>query len=907
MTDDIVHPDALNGHPESECLGATFSSTTDESASGSRQTHELRVDSRPLLPGPLSGLRVIEYADEMAEHCGLLLMGLGAEVIKVEPPAGSATRHIGPFVKDRRDLESSLYFWQYNRNKRSVVLDPSLSRDRDQFSQLIASADILLQSVSDTNPDPFPEQPTDICTRLPHLILARMTHFGDGGPWATYKATDLVHQALGGVTMNCGYDPQPPGEYDTPPIAPQMWHAYHVASEQLAIGILGALVYRLHSGRGQYLSLSVHEAVSKSTELDLMNWIFLRAPLFRQTCRHATLQPNYLRTICDTKDGRFVMTFPPASAENTLRFVQSYGLDPAPYESPVSDFPSTDGETATAGRRAIPGTGPTAVRAHDFAQRLVRAFRYDSVPWEEAQRAGLMWAPLRQPHENLFDPHWRERRTYQQVLHDSEGIACTYPVSKWLSDKTQWITGRAAPHLGEHTTALLSDLPREPAIPSAGLPQTRTNTLSAIGKPFALDEVRILDFGWFLASAGGTRFLNALGAQSIKVEWSGHPDTRSGANAPQGGRVAREGATAPLTPVDDPDMGGQFNNKNPGKLGIALNAAHPTGLAILKELVKVCDIVADGFAPGVMERWGLGYETLCDLNPKIIYCQQSGMGSHGRYHHIRTFGPLAASLSGLSEMSGFPSPNPPAGWGYSYLDWIGAYTFAQAMLAALYFRDLTGQGQYIDGAQVESGLYLCGTSLLDWQVNGHAYRRTGNREINTSAPSGIYRCLGPDSWIALSCSNDTEWSNLARLIGDCRLTEQRFDTFSGRLAAHDELDQLIEFWTCTQDRYLLMETLQAVNVPAGVCQTAEDRVDRDPQLRWLDWLTELRSTKLGAWPVAGFPVLLSETPAYIGGRTNRGAPCYGEDNESVLIDLLGMSAAEVADLYREGVVAPMTT
>ena len=230
------------------------------------------------------------------------------------------------------------------------------------------------------------------------------------------------------------------------------------------------------------------------------------------------------------------------------------------------------------------------------------------------------------------------------------------------------------------------------------------------GKPFPLHGVRILDFTWFLASAGGTRFLSAFGAESIKVELKSHPDTRLAAMAPVGGRAAREQATAPLPGVTDPDMGGQFNNKNPGKRGISLNVRHPKGLEIARRLVAMSDIVAEGFSPGVLDSWGLGYEALRAIKPDIIYVQQSGMGAQGTYGRFRTVGPIANAFAGLSEMSGLPEPAMPAGWGYSYLDWMGAYSFALAMLSALFHRARTGEGQWIDASQSEVGLFISGTS-----------------------------------------------------------------------------------------------------------------------------------------------------------------------------------------------------
>jgi crotonobetainyl-CoA:carnitine CoA-transferase CaiB-like acyl-CoA transferase len=350
-------------------------------------------------------------------------------------------------------------------------------------------------------------------------------------------------------------------------------------------------------------------------------------------------------------------------------------------------------------------------------------------------------------------------------------------------------------------------------------------------------------------------------------------------------------------------MGGQFNNKNPGKRGISLNVRHPKGLEIARKLVAMSDIVAEGFSPGVLDSWGLGYDTLKEIKSDIIYVQQSGMGAQGKYGRFRTVGPIANSFSGLSEMSGLPEPAMPAGWGYSYLDWMGAYSFALAMLSAVFHRDRTGEGQWIDASQTEVGLFINGTTLLDWSANGRVWSRYGNRSPHKpAAPHGAYPCAGTDRWIAIACFTDTEWRALTEIAQRPDwAADDRFGTLAGRLANQDALDALVGEWTRSCDARQLMHTLQQAGVPAGVCQTTEDRCDNDPQLAALEWLTEVTGTKIGRWPVAEVPVKLSESPAYAGGRIDRGAPCYGEDNEYVYGELLGMSTKEIKELAADGV------
>jgi crotonobetainyl-CoA:carnitine CoA-transferase CaiB-like acyl-CoA transferase len=846
-------------------------------------------------PGMLAGLRVIEVADETAEYCGLLLAGLGADILKIEAPTGATTRQIGPFLDDKPDPEGSLHFWAYNRGKRSVALDPAQDGHRETILRLLDGADVLLDSSCGRFLAGLGLARDDIAARFPRLVHARMTPFGDVGPWKDFKGSDLIHLALGGVMMNCGYDPGPDGQYDLPPIAPQVWHAYHIAGEQLAAGIIAALLHRLRTGEGQDVSCAVHEAVAKNTELDVMSWVMRRAPLFRQTCRHAVEQPNHVPNIAHTKDGRWCITWLIGARDeaNLVPFLNGYGMA-ADLEPPAAGVDLK--------ARRIPGSAAGGERrAHilDVNQRFVRAHTYDAVPWREAQTAGLLWAPVRKPHENALDPHWLARGSFGDVAHPELGRPLRYPVSKWLSTATSWQTGRRAPRLGEDDAEWTGKAIRVPAEPAS-----TGATLSARGKPFALQNIRILDFSWFLASAGGTRYLAALGAESLKVEWKDNPDTRLAAMAPVGGRAAREHATAPLQGVTDSDMGGQFNNKNAGKRGLSLNLRHPKGLQIAKDLVRVCDIVAEGFSPGVLERLGLGYDVMRSIRPDIIYIQQAGMGNHGLYGRMRTVGPVAAALAGTSDMSGLPEPAMPAGWGYSYLDWMGAYSYALALLGALHHRERTGEGQWIDASQCEAGLFLTGPAILDWGVNGRVWSRFGNRSpYKPAAPHGAYRCRGEDRWLAIACFGEAEWRALTEVAGHPEwAADPRFATLDVRLAHQDALDALVGSWTARIEAGEAMLRLQAAGVPAGLCQTAGDRCDHDPQLAALGWMTEVSGTKIGRWPVAELPMKLSATPAYAGGPIDRGAPCYGEDNVHILTELLGFSEDQVHALAREGVL-----
>jgi crotonobetainyl-CoA:carnitine CoA-transferase CaiB-like acyl-CoA transferase len=861
----------------------------------------------PISPrGYLTGIRVIEIGNELGEYCGKLLAGLGADVVRIEPENGEVTRSYGPFYLDKPHSDRSLYFWHYNHGKRSVALDLDGREGRDRLAMLIGNVDVVVESRPRGYMAELGLSYDDLKASHPNLIYARISPFGDSGPWRDLEASDLIHLALGGVMMNCGYDPDPLGEYDTPPIAPQMWQSYQIAGEMAGMSILGALNYRISGGGGQYISTSVHEAVSQSTETDLPDWVFLRQEHHRLTCRHSLPIPSEpLAT--PTKDGRYMFpyrTYLRNSApvwDGTVSLLKKYGLqadlDDPKYQSDLRYS-----------KEALD-------KLYIQQGKLIAKVLFSRNLWQEAQECGLPWAPMRYPEENIDDPHWRSRHTFVEVEHPELCETFTYIGAKWYADEAEWREGPRPPLVGEHTSEILAEW----STPKAH--QSRVHeprelmaepVISKRGKPFAISDVRVVDMGWMLASAGGGRFLSAMGAEVIKIEHESHWDAmRFGfSTCPVGGREERDKATGPMEipKRDGPDFGGHFMELNAGKLGMALNLKEADGRVVLEDLIRNSDVVIEGFSPGTMTRMGIGYERMKELNPSIIFVSQSGLGEVGVYGRARTYGPTAAAFTGISEMSGLPSPFPPAGIGYSYLDWFGAYNLAVAVLAALYRRNATGLGCRIDASQAETGIYLTGTAILDYSANGRGWTRYGNHSpYKPAAPHGAYRTQGQDRWIAIAAFTDEHWQSLCRVLGNpAWANNDEFICLSKRLANQASLDRELEAHTILWSPFELMDALQSVGVPAGVCQTAQDRYEDDPQLRHDQWLVELDQSTIGTWPVKEHPSRLSKTPAYMGGRFDKSGPTYGEDTEYVLQEILGYAATHVDGLRAAGVIPQKT-
>lgn len=847
----------------------------------------------------LGGLRVLEIGNELGEYCGKVLAGLGADVVRIEQPGGDETRSNGPFHHDTPHPDRSLYFWHYNFGKRSVVLDLDSPGGQGDLKHLLATADIVV----DSRPRGyFAERGIDydsVKTTNPGLIWARITPFGDDGPWADFVASDLIQLALGGIMDNCGYDPEPDGTYDTPPIAPQMWQSYQIAGELAVISILGALHYRLSSGTGQKVDTSVHEAVSANTETDTPNWIYLAMKHRRNTCRNSMPINSDLPSIALTKDGRWLLPYRTYAGTGGSVVVDGNG----PTAQLLRDF----GAQADIDE---PGAVVTPERLTELTDKLIGKLLYSRDLWRRGQELGMPWAPIRRPEESVEDEHWRMRDAFFDVYHPELDETFIHTGAKWVTEGLSWPHGPRPPLVGEHTQEVLEAWSKPGVKHSRGHVSERSKQpalVSPHGKPFALSDVRVIDLSWMLASAGAGRYLAAMGAEVIKVEHESRLDgmrVAPVAICPPGGQEERARATGPIPLPEATSLNrtGFYMEINSGKLGMSLNLKSPEGRKALEDLIRDADMIVEGYSPGTMIRLGLGYDKLKELNPNIIYVQQSGLGELGTYGRARSYGPTAQAISGISDMSGLPDPFPPAGIGYSYLDWFGAYNMAQAMMAALYRRSVTGEGCHIDASQAGIGVYLTGTTILDYSVNGRHWSRYGNRSpYKPAAPHGAFQTLGVDRWIAIAAFTEEHWRSLVDVLGlHAAASDPRFATLEKRMAHQDALEALVGEATRSWDGFKLMEELQRRQVPAGVVQTAQERIEEDPQLKHLGWLTDLNQTEIGIWPTRGLPVKLSETPAHIGGRLNRAGPNYGEDNEYVLGQILKKSPEEIQQMREAG-------
>jgi crotonobetainyl-CoA:carnitine CoA-transferase CaiB-like acyl-CoA transferase len=318
---------------------------------------------------------------------------------------------------------------------------------RSVLERLAQHADVILDSGEAADVERRLAVYRAIQAAHPRLIICTLTPFGLDGPYRDLKMTDLTHLAMGGVMASCGYDPRPDGVYDTPPIAPEMWQAYHIACEYAVIAITAALNFRELTGEGDCIDLSIHEAVSTCTEVALPSYIYNEKVVQRQTGRHAG-EVRTLPWLRRTKDGRYVKAFMFWGSRD-LRVITemlneagiAHDLDSDAYRELAKRSPSE-----------------AQARLSAAIDTLVASMTAEEV-FHRAQAKGLLWASVRYPEENMADSHFQARGTFQPLHHHALGRDLAVPVSV-ATDGRQRVTTfhRGAPQLGEHTREVLAQI-----------------------------------------------------------------------------------------------------------------------------------------------------------------------------------------------------------------------------------------------------------------------------------------------------------------------------------------------------------------------------------------------------------------------------------------------------------------
>jgi crotonobetainyl-CoA:carnitine CoA-transferase CaiB-like acyl-CoA transferase len=395
-------------------------------------------------------------------------------------------------------------------------------------------------------------------------------------------------------------------------------------------------------------------------------------------------------------------------------------------------------------------------------------------------------------------------------------------------------------------------------------------------KPFA--GVRILDFTRYVAGPFGTYQLALLGADVIKIEPKTGDDMRQS-------QLSKEWAAKGLGP--------SFMGINSNKRSLTLDLQKPKAVEIVKRLAKDADIVWENFRPGVMERFGLGYEVLKAINPKLIYCAVSGFGQNGPDRGTAAFDGKLQAMSGIMSITGHEDKGPTRA-GFALCDTIGAMTAAFAVASALYQRKETGEGQFVDVSMLDAALSFLSGQVAEYTVTGHIHRQYGNLSSTGKVTGNRFKAGEGD--LMLAVMTERQFSNLMKGLGrEDTLADPRFADWPSRSKNEPALRAIIEEALASDSAKNWEKRLTAVDVPcAGIWTISE--IVHHPQLAHRDVLQKIESPE-GELTLVGSGFRL----AHGGGGIDRPPPRIGEHNVEILAEF-GYDAAEIAAFKDEGIV-----
>lgn len=810
--------------------------------------------------GALAGIRVIDMATLRGEMAGRSLADMGAEVLKIEPPEGAAARFEPPFRKGREgDPEGSLYWAAMGRGKRSIIVDLTKQAERDQLKQLIAGADVLIESFDPGHMKTLGLDYAAMKALNPALIYVSITPYGQTGPFAMDPATDLTIEAACGLINLQGDGDRPPLPVGFPQAA---FHAGMVAAADTAI----ALNERQHSGLGQHLDVSMQTAMM----LTLMNaQSFPTAekrdiPGFgmeRNLPKPPTTPGLEVPGLVTVADG--YVTNLMGAVGPTVRALGEVINWRIELEGPLPNLPDIDWNKWPQERKDGKITMEQVNEGAQIALKFLSTRNKQEI-FERALEHGLLNVPVYTTTDLLADAQLESRGLWEKI----DGIP--YPKPCIRLSRTKTITHRPAPKLGE-AQALLNGPARESAAPKV--------PASPRGKPFA--GIKVADFAWVGVGPIISKALADNGATVVRIETSKRPDVL---------RMA-----APYFNREFNFNSSQFmGNFNTSKLGMALDMSTEDGRAIAKKMVGWADVMLESFTPGTIGRFGLDWESVSKDRPDMIMLSTCLYGQTGPRRHFGGFGNQGAALAGLHGITGWPD-RPPAGPYGAYTDFITPRFGALALAAAIYERSKSGKGQYVDISQVEAGIQFIEPLMLDAAVNGVTAPAPGLDSLS-QCPHGVYQTAGIERYVAISVDSAAQWRALCKFAGFTQFSDARYDNAKERLAARDKIEAAMRDFCSGKPPFAFVTQLRAAGIPAAVVMRGSDLYE-DPQLIHRGYFVTLIHGFMGDMLYDGYPTLFSETPV----KLNKAAPMLGEDTLHVMKEILKYPEEEITRLQKAGV------
>jgi len=775
-------------------------------------------------------------ADEKAELCGRLLADLGADVVRLEPPEGSPSRRLGPLHGG-----NSLFFAVRNANKRGRTLDLSAPAGRNEFLQMLQWADIWVETTRPGVLAVLGLDPAEVAGRFPNLIVISVTDFGQTGPYRDFVATDAVMEALSWMLFRAGVP-------ELPPVLPPGTLAYDMVGVGAAFAALTAYLDRVSTGRGQYIDMSVMEAVAQLTDWGLTSYSVL----------------SKMGIYGEVRDG---------------------GGKAYPIVACLDGFVRPAMVTVAEWRKLREWLSPThseVVDQDDWDDQRIRIELYEDLLEpafidffkdktmldlsKEGQRRGIPITPMLTPADVLQAEQFEALGSFVEG-EVAPGVCGQVASGFFVAD------GR---RIGYRTPA---PQPRDSADAPVWEPRTPVpgNGATEPGRPYA--GLRVVEFGVAGAVPEMARLLAEYGADAIRVESPKRLDIFRQLGGPGG-------------------MGSVFASSNRTTRSLGVDFTQPAGADVVKALIATADVVLENLPPGTLERFGLGADALQAANPSALLISSQTMGRRGPWSHWRGYGSNTQLPGGMSWLWSFPDAPAPVPQNVAFPDHIvgrlGALVVAAHLVGGT---NGVAPFHHVEIVQAEMALNLLADLLLKESLEPGSVKPQGNRSPR-GAPWGVYQCAGEQRWCVITCRSDAEWQGLVAAMGDPEWARSNdFATVAQRRGAHDEIDRRLSEWTQSHRDRDVMNLLQAHGVPAGMMMRMSDQ-PQDPQFQARGYVLEIEQPGIGPILLEGAAFRATGLPEPI----TRPAPLLGQHTRDIGGSILGYSESELDEMIAAGLL-----
>ncbi|HEY2105266.1 MAG TPA: CoA transferase [Candidatus Binataceae bacterium] len=734
-----------------------------------------------------------------------------------------------------RQIEPGFFIW--NRSKRSLTLDLSDPGEHATLNRLLGSADVLLDSYSPSAAAALELGPESIAARFPHLVHCRLTAYGCDHPWSERPAIDAL------VAARLGLHFQQPGIRREGPTFLYCPFPSHGAAFCAAIGICAALRVRLSSGRGQFVDTSMLDGTAIITCM-LWQWSDNPTPPFAEAMNSIEPFPQFLYECGDGRWLHHMMT----DKGNLYVIADLLGV-------PLAQPPPGSRILPVEERRRFIGEAAKVFKTHP-RDEWIKLLRERDVPVE-----GVVATE-----ETLTHGQTRANQMVAEIDDPQRGRTTQIGIAIRFSKAPGRIKG-PAPTTGQHTADILAELARPPS----GQPE---HSAAAQNKalPHPLAGITVVDFGEYLAGPFGPMLMADLGAKVIKVE-----------------RLEGDRMRYPAQP---------FFACQRGKMDLAVDLKQPAGREIIYRLIRQADVVHHNQRPGVAERLKIDYATLSAIKPDLIYCHSAAYGTHGPSALMGGYDQLVEAMCGTEPMGGGEG-NPPLWVQAGPIDIGGATLSAIATLMAIYHRDRTGEGQFVDGSLLNAGLWYNSDAFIS---DRKAVRRRPTLDHGQTGTSATYRIYETaQGWICVAAFSDQEWRRFCEVLEQPQVAEdRRFASHHGRVDHREELAAMFEPIFKRRTAAQWFAALDKAGVPCEVCSQGYWRgYLADPWAvqsgRVVEYLQGDLRARLRQF---GQTIRFSHTPQTIKGPP----PVLGEHTRQIMQEL-GYTAREQEELKQRGIIS----